>query len=152
MKIICGVLFSGIFIYVLMFLDTNPLVEKVEQHMLGEIHIDPEIEKRMINDINIMTPDNPQFIYNQPDVWLYDYNFYFKEKYFYSGAEKDKIKLKLRRNFVLHNFKDGIIWFTYALEYYDKNGEPGYGVVSSLTMKIHKEKGEWKVMAIDEPL
>ena len=147
-KIISMFFFSIIFIYILMFLDTNSLFKQIEQHMLGEIELTPEIEQKLeAASLEL----NNKSIHDYPindDLLMYKFfNFNFRKKNYYPTAEKDKIELKLRRNFVIHNFKDGVINFTYTMRYYDKDGEIGYAIGNSNdTFTIHKENGRWHVI------
>jgi len=151
-KIIGIIFLSIIFIYILMFLNTNSLVKKIEQHMLGEIKLTPEIEQKLLlAEAEAISEKKSIFDYTlTDDLPLYElYNFNYAKKHNFPTAEKDKIYFKLRRNYVLHNFKDGIMNYTYTLRYFDKYGKKAQGIKENfITATIHKEKGEWHIVDI----
>ena len=167
-KIISMFFFSIIFIYILMFLDTNSLFKQIEQHMLGEIELTPEIEqyieieneinesrKKGINitsEIEQKSEEAKLNMLRKDDISLYvHFNFDFEKKLYCPTAEKDKIQLKLRRIFVLHNFKDGTMIFTYSLIFYDKNGKTvSHNLNIPVIATIHKEDGKWYIVDVNE--
>lgn len=109
-----------------MLWDTNVIIKQIEQHMTGEIPFNEEFNSYNYSNI--------------PDKLYSHYNFNYMKKEGFSKAEKDKIEFELKRNYVLHNFKDGIMKFTYSLQYYDKNNEMQYSDGNiPVALKIHKK-------------
>ena len=122
--IILIVLLIPIIIYTAMVVDTNPVMQRAEQHFSGEIEPD---EKDPLNR----------------------HNFNANRDQSYHDAKT--VKYKLKREFVWHNFKDGYILIKYDCRYYDENGVLGYGSAGvHAKWIIHKENGEWQVTKIIE--
>jgi hypothetical protein len=77
-----------------------------------------------------------------------------KPVYMLSGhqwPEATQWKISLTRLFVVHNFRDGIIWAVYNHYGYDEFGKHvggGRNIHSKWT--IHKENGKWDIVRIDE--
>ena len=60
--------------------------------------------------------------------------------------------ISISREFVVHNFSDGVMWVKYSRQSYKQNGDPsgpGSGKIYS-KWTIHKENGSWKIVDIDE--
>lgn len=110
-----------IIIYIVMVLDTNPIIENAKEHFY-----------------------NPETMYSKDDPFYR----YAKGK---SYEDAELVKFKLHRRFVYHNFKDGYMDVIYAIEYRDSNGKvlQAGGDIPSKWI-IHKENGEWKVVEIIE--
>lgn len=67
-----------------------------------------------------------------------------------------KVKLKISRVFVMHDFTDGYMWIKYTYILHDKDGNLLYGARLEFPLyakwTIHKENGKWVVVDVDEPL
>ena len=108
-------------LYYLMFINTNQVVDEVYAVMSGNV------------DVSV-TNNTPL------------------EKYNYSKVVKDaKIKVKIHRLFVLHNFIDGYMWVNYSYETVGSKTDinPGaWNVVSK--WKIHRNGWKWNIVEITE--
>ncbi len=69
----------------------------------------------------------------------------------YYNANAERAEVKVRRNFVIHNFKKGIIYANYTYRAFDKDGNEVRGNHKVPTKwYIEKKNGRWMVVDIDE--
>lgn len=69
----------------------------------------------------------------------------------YDNISYDSVNIKVRRLFVLHNFRKGIVWVKYSYIAYDKEGNILAGTNNILSKwYIEKKNGRWKVVKIEE--
>lgn len=105
--------------YLTIFLNTNSVVNNVENIMSGNV------EKSI-------TQNTPLDQYNRKGDF---------------GTVK--VDVKLNRLFVLHNFNKGYMWMLYTYEGYDKDNNRTYGAWNILSKwKIEKINGKWEVVNI----
>ena len=119
------IVLSGYF--VLVFLDTNSLIYRVEELFRGEI---PEE----------VTEGTAESRYNYSDQYETLYH-----------GEVAEVEVSINRIFVLHNFNDGYVLVNYSHEARDGNDRTlcGSWDIQSL-WKIHKEDGVWHIVSIQE--
>ena len=110
-----------IFVYMIMFLNTNSLINEVRDVMKGNVP-------------RAVTENTPLSMYNFSDDL--------------SNAEVD---VSITRRFVLHNFFSGTMWvnYTYETTKNDLDLMPGAYKVPSC-WKIRRENGKWKIVEIIE--
>lgn len=124
-SIVLLIIIMLLFIYLIMFWNTNSLIEYAKAVFYGEIP-NEEIE-------------------NTP--WWGYYDDVHEE-----GVAK--VDLEIRRVFVIHNFFDGYMWVEYKHAKYDENDELMYfsGAEFPYCTKwtIHKEKGKWVLVDSNE--
>lgn len=124
-SIVLILLISLVVIYLIMLWDTNPVVDYAEAVFNGEIPRE-EIENTL---------------------WCRYDDEDHKE-----GVTR--IDLEIRRLFVIHDFFDGYMWVEYRHAKYDENGDLLYfsGAEFPYCTKwsIHKEKGKWVLVDIEE--
>jgi hypothetical protein len=110
-----------LFVYMVMFIDTNSLLDETKNVFCGKVEA---------SDIE----DMPVSRYNVTD-----------------SNQDAVVKLELHRLFTLHNFNDGYIWMNYSCEATSVQGDIDYGADNIYSVwKIHKEKGKWKIVEIIE--
>ena len=116
--IIIGVIVT---LYIIMYFNTNSVVDKVKNIMLGNVDVSE-------------TAETPLRRYNNSDI-----------------LENAKVKVNITRLFTLHNFFDGYMWVIYSYETLENDSDikPGtWNVISR--WKIHRENGEWQIIDISE--
>jgi hypothetical protein len=69
----------------------------------------------------------------------------------YYNANAESAEVKVRRNFVIHNFTKGVIYANYTYHVFDKDGNEVRGSHKVPTKwYIEKINGRWSVVDIDE--
>ena len=119
--VISAVFVVLIAVYLIMFFNTNSLMNDVEDVMKGNISKE-------------VTAGLPVDMYNRK-----------------GDLGTTSVNVKIHRIFVLNNFFDGYVWVNYTCEGFDSSGKQTYGSwkVNSC-WKIHKNNGKWEIIAIYE--
>jgi hypothetical protein len=109
-----------LFAYLVMFGDTNALLEHAKHLMMGGISASE-------------TEGKPEHRYNMSKV-----------------CDDPVVELKVHRIFTLHNFSDGYIWIYCRIKVCDETGDLRYFSGAIACWKIHKENGVWEIVEIFE--
>lgn len=112
-------------IYIAMFISTNSVMREVRSAFMLEL--DPaETEGRAID--------------------AYNYDWLNRRE----GREVGEIYLRLRRQFVFHNFQEGHIRVSYIYRVHDTEGRLMTGSRATATWRIERIDGEWEIVRIYE--
>ncbi len=120
LALICAALIAVI--YLLMLLNTNPLVKCVEQIYSGEV--------------------------SSLSVENWDYTVIANFDVISERPETQKVNIKIRRILVLHTFSRGYVWVYTDCEATDDKGKATYGFSGLERWQIEKTKSGWQVTKI----
>lgn len=109
-----------LFLYLLLLISTNSVVEYVEAVFKGAV---PRDELPACLESYDITESRP------------------------SLAEVD---VTITRRFVLHNFSEGYMWVKYAVEGHTSDGSPGYGEVTTSRWRIERAGNGWEIVEIKD--
>ena len=117
--LICVSLLASV--YVIMLLNTNPLVKSVERIYSGEAdYYIGEWDNEVIANLDIIS-ERPQ---------------------------TQKVEVKINRILALHTFNKGYMWVYVDCEATDNKGNATYGFVGFEKWKIAKTKSGWQITEI----
>ena len=123
LRIVTALLAMVILLYAAMFYSTNNVIEDFKACVSG---------KDVSNGVE--------------DAQLYKYYNYKAD----NGRAVDA-DVEIRRLFVLHNFKKGVMYVEYSCETFDEEGNTVYGA-AGIPSKwyIERNNGRWEVVEIEE--
>ena len=120
-KVLINILIVVIFLYFLLFINTNSIVKYAEDVMTGK-YLRSETSKTALGK------------YNYSDVLI-----------------NAKVKANVTRLFVAHNFFDGYMWVMYSYRTIENDGSINPAASNVISRwKIHREDGKWQVVEIQE--
>ncbi len=115
-----AVIIAGVLLYVAMVIDTNSVKREIEATVKGEIP------------------------YTEINEHLKFHAYHFSERY--EDENIGNIHVKVKREFVLHNWKEGYMWVLTDIHVDDVDGEIIRGGQDGSVFKIQKIDGKWVVV------
>ena len=158
--IFSALIFLIILLWTIMQINTNSVLEDVENAIYCKDYYIPNNLKES-NEMKKIISENKDVNFKFYDEDEYETSLYARlnllHKYNIIHIEQYNIEFNLKRNYTVHNFKEGYIWLNYNLKIKPKdlkkceNLNMKSGGSFLVKLKIKKIDGNWSVIKIWTP-